>query len=87
MQGLPDYGKIFAHFAKNTLFLSNLPFSLPTPTPKWKVGQSLALWLLTTQEYPPPPENEKLARNWQFANWVLTTQEYPPHPRNGKEEN
>ena len=55
----------------------------PPPHPplpwKWTIGQNLALWVLTTQEYPPSIK-WKLGQN--LALWVLTTQESPP-PENG----
>ena len=41
IQGFPEYGKIFAHFAKNTnsRVVKNMP---PLPT-KWKVSQNLGV--------------------------------------------
>ena len=53
MQQQAGLQEFLAHIAKITLFLSSFPLPQPPP-PKWKVGHNLALWLLTTQEYPHP---------------------------------
>ena len=54
------HGKIFAHFIKNTLFLSSQEY-LHSPLPKWKFGQNLALWALSSQEYPHPTSAWRLS--------------------------
>ena len=60
MKSWPELGTL--HF--------DYPGIPPFPSPqKWKVGQNLALWVLTTQDNPPPP-NEKLARTWHFEFWL-----------------
>ena len=64
------HGKICAHFAKNTNSHFDYP-RIPLPPRKLKFDHKLALWVLTTKEYPHPI-------NLNLALWVLTIQEYPP---------
>ena len=57
--------------------LGTLSFDYPGihPPPKWKIGQNLALWVLTTQEYSPP--NGLLVRTWHFEFWLPKNTSYP----------
>ena len=49
------------------------------PPPKLKFRQILALWVLTWQSTPPPPENWNLGRSWHFEFWLGRV---PPPPKN-----
>ena len=42
-----------------------------SPSPQWKFGQDLGLWILGCQEYP-PPTNKNLVRTWEFECWSIS---------------
>ena len=72
---LPEF---FDQIGKKTLFW-DLVQNTPPPFRKWKFGQILALWVLTTTEHPPSPR--KLKCGQVLAFWVLTTTEHPSSPQ------
>ena len=68
---LPEF---FDQIAQNTLFWNLVQ---NPPPPPLKFSQILALWVLTTSEY--PPGNWNLGRSWHFEFWLI--QNPPPQLR------
>ena len=64
MQGRVWHGKIFAHFAKNDLFLTTLEYAHPPP-PRHRNGKlartwDFEFWVVKKTHPQPHPENDNL---------------------------